>query len=173
MFDRASGSFRHKNETPVKLTIAGQKAIDAVLFTVNGERLSDVLNDPRSFIPVRTTNGEILIVAKTQIASIVEATDHASEDKDVDAVENKSKSFDPYQTLRISPAASLDEIRSAYRARIKAVHPDTVASIDLNEDLSKAASQATQKIIYAYRRIMHERKTTDSVSEEEAETATA
>ncbi len=173
MFDRASGSFRHKNETPVQLKLAGQDPIDAILFNVNGERLSDVLNDPRAFIPVRTSNGEILIVAKTQIASIVEAVDQKSEDNGADAVENKSKSFDPFQILRISPEASLDEIRSAYRARIKAVHPDTVASLDLNEDLSKAASQATQKIIYAYRKIMRDRKSSEPESEEDSATATA
>lgn len=173
MFDRASGSFRHKNETPVQLRLAGQEAIDAVLFTVNGERLSDVLNDPRSFIPVRTTNGEVLIVAKTQIASIVEAKTDKSEEKTVNAVDNKSNSFDPYQTLRVSPEASLDEVRSAYRARIKAVHPDTVASLDLNEDLSKAASQATQKIIYAYRKIMRDRKSAETISDEDTAEATA
>ena len=173
MFDKASGSFRHKNETPVQLTLAGQETIEVVLFTVNGERLSDVLNDPRSFIPVRTASGEILIVAKTQIAAIVEAANSKSSEKRTDAVANKSNSFDPYQTLQISPDASLEEVRTAYRARIKAVHPDTVASLDLNEDLSKAASQATQKIIYAYRKIMRERKTSETVTDKGTVEATA
>ena len=151
----------------------GQAPIAATLFNVNGERMSDLLNDPRSFIPVRQSNGDILIVAKTQIASIVETEDRTTEKQKTDSGDQKSKSFDPYQTLRISPEASLEEIRTAYRARIKAVHPDTVASLDLNEDLSKAASQATQKIIIAYRKIMQERKQAESTANTDSADAKA
>ncbi len=169
MFDKSSGSFRHKNETSARLQMMGEEAIDVTLFTVNGERLSDVLNDPRSFIPVRTSTGEVLIIAKTQISSIVDAAQQSKEEKIFEPREKNNSTFDPYQALRISPNASLEEIRAAYRERIKAVHPDTVASLDLNEDLSKAASQATQKIIYAYRKIMRERKLSDNVDMKEAE----
>lgn len=152
MFDKASGAFRHKNEAPVQLQLAGADPVEAFIFHVNGERLTDLLNDPRAFIPIRMTNGEVMIVAKSQIASIIE-TEH----RDHDDVKPAPRSFDPYETLRISPSASTDELRAAFKARIKAVHPDTVASLGLDEDLAKAASQATQKIIYAYRKIMRER----------------
>ena len=152
MFDKASGAFRHKNETAVRLQIAGEAPVEGFIFHVNGERSTDLLNDPRAFIPIRKANGEIMIVAKTQIASVIE-TDHVEEEESKPA----QRSFDPYETLRISPSASTDELRAAFKARIKAVHPDTVASLGLDEDLAKAASQATQKIIYAYRKIMRER----------------
>ena len=171
MFDKATGAFRHKTETTVQLQLTGQKPVEASVFHVNGERLTDLLNDPRAFIPVRSATGDIMILAKTQIASIIEFETRQREETPDEPSKRASKSFDPYLTLRISPDASHEEIRAAYRARIKAVHPDTVASLDLDEDLSKAASQATQKIIYAYRKIMRERKLSDDVGSEESEEA--
>ena len=159
MFDKATGAFRHKNEKAVQLHISGREPMAATIFHVNGERLTDLLNDPRAFIPVRAASGEMMIVAKAQIASIIEIDEEqeaAAEDKLPG--KNAPRAFDPYETLRISPDARHEELRAAFRARIKAVHPDTVASLGLDDDLSRAASQATQKIIYAYRKIMRERK---------------
>lgn len=166
MFDKATGAFRHKNEKVVQLHIAGREPMAATIFHVNGERLTDLLNDPRAFIPVRAASGEMMIVAKAQIASIIEIDEEqeaAAEDKLPG--KNAPRAFDPYETLRISPDASHEELRAAFRARIKAVHPDTVASLGLDEDLSKAASQATQKIIYAYRKIMRERKAANNAED--------
>ena len=159
MFDKTTGGFRHKNEKTVQLHIAGREPMAATIFHVNGERLTDLLNDPRAFIPVRAASGEMMIVAKAQIASITEM-DEEGETPTEDKLPGKKAptAFDPYETLRIAPDASHEELRAAFRARIKAVHPDTVASLGLDEDLSRAASQATQKIIYAYRKIMRERK---------------
>lgn len=162
MFDKATGAFRHKTETSVQLRLTGQEPVEAFVFHVNGERLTDLLNDPRAFIPVRAASGEMMIVAKTHIASMIETdiedSDAATSDE---PTKRAPKSFDPYATLRISPDADNHELRAAFKARIKSVHPDTVASLGLDEDLAKAASQATQKIIYAYRKIMRERKASE------------
>ncbi len=161
MFDKATGAFRHKTETSVQLRLTGQEPVEAFVFHVNGERLTDLLNDPRAFIPMRSANGEIMIVAKTHIASMIETNIEdttAANDQNDEPVKRAPKSFDPYATLRISPDADNDALRAAFKARIKSVHPDTVASLGLDEDLANAASQATQKIIYAYRKIMRERK---------------
>ena len=151
MFDRTNSGYRHKNEMPVRLQLVGAEPVDASIFHVNGERLTDLLNDPRAFIPVRTEEAGVMIVAKTQIVSILER-----EDDSVNVAES-GKSFDPYIMLRIAKDASLEEIRTAYKARIKSVHPDSVASLGLDEDLEKAALRTTQKLNYAYRKIMRER----------------
>lgn len=166
MFDKATGAFRHKNEKVVQLHIAGREPMAATIFHVNGERVTDLLNDPRAFIPVRIGSGEMMIVAKAQIASITEIDEEqqtATEDKLTG--KKTSGAFDPYETLRISPDATHEELRAAFRARIKAVHPDTVASLGLDDDLSRAASHATQKIIYAYRKIMRERKAANNAED--------
>ena len=67
------------------------------------------------------------------------------------------KKFDPYAVLKLDHSATVNEIRAAYKSRIKAVHPDTIAALGLDEDLADAALKKTQKLNYAYRKIMRER----------------
>lgn len=159
MFDRTSSASRHKLETSVRLQMAGTAPFDATVFHVHGERITDLLNDPRAFIPVRTKDG-VMIVAKTQIVSIIEMKDEEEPVLEVEAEEvepAKNPGFNPYAMLRVAADATTEEIRAAYKKRIKAVHPDTVASLGLDEDLAKAALLTTQKLNYAYKKIMRER----------------
>ncbi len=164
MFDKTSGGFRHKNERPVRLLLVGGEPINATIFHVNGERLTDLLNDPRSFIPVRTDDAGIMIVAKTQIVSILELESETIND-DAGPSKRTGPSFDAYAMLRIDKNASHDEIRAAYKARIKSIHPDSIASLGLDEELGKAALLATQKLNYAYRKILRERGSANSMGE--------
>ncbi len=156
MLDRANGGYRHKNETPVRLQLIGGEPENAHVFNVNGERITDLLNDPRSFIPIRMQSAGVKIVAKTQIVSMLEYGDDDVNPKP-EARPISGKSRDPYAVLRIDQDASVEEIRAAYKARIKSVHPDLIASLDLDEDLSRAALLATQKLNYAYRKILRDR----------------
>lgn len=155
MLDRASGGYRHKNETPVRLQLIGGEPENAHVFNVNGERITDLLNDPRSFIPIRTQSAGLKIVAKTQIVSILEYGDDVNPKSEARPAIGKSRG--PYAVLRIEEDASIEDIRAAYKARIKSVHPDLIASLNLDEDLSRAALLATQKLNYAYRKIMRDR----------------
>ena len=167
-----SGNVRHKNQALVKVTLAGQEPFDATVFLAIGDRLIDLLNDDRAFIPVKRSDGDTIIVAKTQIISIVEA-DAEMEEEAPEAADNSSspqrKKFDPYAMLRIAPDASVDEIRAAYKSRLKAVHPDSIAALGLDDELTKAALQTTQKLNYAYRKIMKDLE--DAPEEQQQEEA--
>ena len=167
------GSFKHRNEVVVDLRLAGRdKPVQATVFVTIGERASDLMNDARAFIPVRFANGETMIIAKTQITSISEgAFNDTAEDTSPDKSwlhgedfssspkpkKKPASSFDAYAALRVSPSATTEEIRSAYKARIKAVHPDRLSAFDLDDEIAKAAVLATQKVNYAYQKIMRER----------------
>ena len=180
VFDTKQRTYRHRSELHVLLRLSGDAApVEATLFASLGERASDLLNDTRAFIPVRLANGETMIVAKSQIASLVEDQNPsagASEDvpkskfygEDFSSAPKQpgkaEKTFDAYATLRVSPSASNEEIRAAYKARMKAVHPDALASLGLDEDLAKAAVLATQKVNYAYNKIMRDRETATNVT---------
>jgi hypothetical protein len=170
-FDSKARTFRHRNEINVLLQMTDTvEPINAIVYTSLGERASDLLNDSRAFIPVRLDGGETMIVAKTQIKSLVEQSAETEKpdlkgecfDKKHDAQPETKKqtlaSYDPYILLRVARDANIEEIRSAYKARIKAVHPDALASLCLDEDIEKAAVLATQKVNYAYRKIMQERE---------------
>lgn len=234
MFEK-SGT-KYKVEEFVEITLAGQQPFEAVVFLSIGDRLIDLLNDQRLFIPVKRMDNSTIIMAKSNIVSIVEkdpfanqkSADEANvgqdltpqydesdeENEDIAASDEsgsgktsteeppfaerkdnaegtesagaqsdnaqsgnsksdnaksdqqnrrrrrrkKAPEFDAYAILKVSPDASLEEIRSAYKSRIKAVHPDSVAALDLDEELIRAAIHTTQKVNFAYHHILKERK---------------
>jgi len=158
MFEKTT-SFRQTNQVDIELTLAGQEPFESAVYLMVGARVTDLLNDDRSFIPVQGPEGGVMVVAKSQIISIIERD--AGFDPDAEEEETAStakKSFDPYKALRIDPAAPFDEIRNAYKKRMKAVHPDSIAALDLDEDLARAAVLATQKVNYAYKMIIKQRR---------------
>lgn len=169
VFDTKNRTFRHRNEIDVLLRLKDSaEDIPVTIFASLGERALDLLNDERTFIPVRQPSGEIALIAKTQIASLTERKGENEKEEEPELLEEDfsqestketaaKNSFDPYAMLRISPQASPEEIRAAFKARIKAVHPDALAFLDLDEDIKKAAILATQKVNYAYQKIMRER----------------
>jgi hypothetical protein len=221
MFEK-TGSARFKKEAKVTMTLAGQKPFRASVFLGVDERLIDLLNDQRAFIPVRKSDGSMLIIAKTNIVSIIEATPDAADAPHFDPTtalpENEEgararreakeeaeaeaefqraeadfakakakpkeeakeeakekprvrKTYDPYEVLRVSRDASMAEIRRAYKARMKAVHPDAIAALDLDEDLERAALLAAQKVNHAYQQLVKERKAAAKEDAEESDAA--
>lgn len=208
MFEK-TGSARYKKEVKVTVTLTGQKPFAASVFLMIDERLIDLLNDLRAFIPMRKTNGSVAIVAKANIVSIIEAgaemdeapifdptmalpegeeaaraRQEAKEQAEAEAAYKKAeeqfakarakpaeepkeeskekprvrRTYDPYEVLRVARDASTAEIRRAYKARMKAVHPDAIAALDLDEDLERAALLTAQKVNHAYQQLMKERK---------------
>jgi len=166
---------RKKIEVAVTMSLAHDEIFSGAVFLDANERLIDLLNDARAFIPVRRDDGATVIVAKSNIVSIIERpgqdtfqnADDATEDDAGGAGEQDSggepgqprrSNFDPYKVLRISPDATIDEIRRAHKVRIKAVHPDTLVGLDLNDEIQKAAMAAAQRINVAYNRILKERR---------------
>jgi hypothetical protein len=187
MFDK-SGTLRYKKEARVTVALASQEPFDASVFLKVDERLIDLLNDARGFIPVKRADGSTIILAKSNIVSIIE---RSSDDPDVQpdepdtgdarasapdpeeearAAEAREKArgqrsrfkrtYDPYEILRVSPDATIEEIRKAYKARMKAVHPDSIAALDLDDDFERAAILAAQKVNHAYQKILKDRKET-------------
>jgi molecular chaperone DnaJ len=61
---------------------------------------------------------------------------------------------DPYRVLGVSPTASDDEIKSAYRTLAKKYHPDNYA----NSPLADLASEKMKEVNEAYDQIVNERK---------------
>ncbi|MEE2756861.1 MAG: J domain-containing protein [Myxococcota bacterium] len=57
-------------------------------------------------------------------------------------------SFDPYRILGVNPSANADELKSAWHARIKIFHPDTLGSAPEHE--RKASEEMTKLLNAAY-----------------------
>ena len=61
--------------------------------------------------------------------------------------ERKKKMTDPYKVLGVSPNASDDEIKSAYRALVRKYHPD---NYDDDNPLKELANEKMQDISSYY-----------------------
>ena len=157
MIGSGTNHIRQKNQATVKVHLVGGEPFDAVVFLTFGDRLIDMLNDERNFIPVKKTDGSVVIVAKRQVISIVEA-DAVDPEEEVEREEverqHARRRLNPYTLLRVEEDASMEEIRAAYRARLKAVHPDTLAGLDLDDEIAEAALKSTQRVTFAYRKII-------------------
>lgn len=197
MFDK-SASARHKNEVRVIVTLSGQEPFEAFVFLKIDERLIDLLNDQRQFIPIKRADGTTLIAQKRNIVLVVEVEDEETRAAGADAAaagepapegarepaedhsmakdgeegespkepqQRARRGIDPYEILRIPPTATIEEIKRAYHARIKAVHPDTIARLELDEDIERAANVTAQRVNRAYRTLLRERKRNAAQSE--------
>ena len=136
---------RSKSELMVRLCLTSGEAVEGDLFVAQGERLAEVLNDERAFLPLRIGDA-VEVIAKTQIArasAIGEAPREAT---------------DPYAVLRLPRTASDEELRAAWMNGLKACHPDRLAALDLAPEVVNAARRAAQRVNGAYEAIRAERR---------------
>ena len=145
MFEKAQIR-RSREKMEVTMRLANGDTLDGHVFVASDERVSDLLNDERAFLPVETLT-ETVMVAKTQIAEV----------RTIAAVET-NESGDPYEILRIERHASDEELRSAWMGRVKRCHPDRLAALEMDEEIVQAARRACQRINAAYDQAIRERK---------------
>ena len=59
-----------KTEVPVTIVLLDGTAVDCNIFVEDGQRLLELMNDQRNFIPYTNSEGEITIIQKSIIARI-------------------------------------------------------------------------------------------------------
>ena len=74
------------------------------------------------------------------------------------AAESKNTLADAYTVLNLTPAASDEEVKKAYRRLLSQHHPDKLVAKGLPEEMMKMAAQRTHQIRSAFERIRDERK---------------
>ena len=78
-----------------------------------------------------------------------EQQDTSNKNKQKDYSQNMQLSLDDvYKILEIKPNSSVEEIKSAYKKKIKEYHPDRLSG--LGAELQNLANQKTQEINSAY-----------------------
>jgi len=60
---------------------------------------------------------------------------------------------DPCDILEVKRGASMDEIKKAYRAKLKKFHPDTVANLKLDSEYKQMFEEKTREIQKAYEQL--------------------
>ena len=113
------------------------------LFVTPTQRLSDLLNDQRSFLPLQTADGLIVQLAKSTIAKVVQ----------LDQKAEAAAITDPYDILGVSPRVSDQKLKETYHALCTEYHPDKLLSVGVATEFIDLANTRITRIIDAYRRV--------------------
>ncbi len=146
---QSGDTFRvHKTRHRVAVTLTDGSVITGFLFLGARERLLDVFNDQRSFLPIKTVDERLVFLAKSSIT--------LAEPVPETAVQRAShyEGDNPYAILGVAEGADEATVKSAYHDLMRAFHPDQVIAAGLGEGLVKLAEERVQRINAAYRVLM-------------------
>ncbi len=119
-----------------------------ILFVTPMQRLSDLLNDSREFLPLQTTDGLIVHIRKSTIAKAVQLNQNVE----------SNAIIDPYEVLGVPRRIGDKELKKAYHNLCSQNHPDKLLPLDLSPDFTKMANLRLSRIIDAYKRIVTMRR---------------
>jgi hypothetical protein len=145
MYDSEHRVQKVKLEVEVALDDGAQ--LLGFLFVKQMQRLSDLLNDARDFLPLQTPDGLIVHLKKATIARVTQ----------LDQAVETGEATDPYEILGISPRTGDEELRRAYHELCARHHPDKLASLGLAAEYIDLANSRIIRVIDAYGRIQKER----------------
>lgn len=132
-----------KLKVEVEIELENTTRLLGFLFVKHMQRVSDLLNDSRQFIPLQVSDGRIVHLQKTKIASVSQLV----QEKDQEDI------ADPYEILGVVPSISDEQLKAAYHNLCSDYHPDKLQGLGLPPDFSEIANSRIVRIIDAYRRI--------------------
>lgn len=141
-----TSNFRSKKKVRVNIRLEDGTFLDGHVFCALEQRVSDLLNDEREFLPFESMNEDIIMLRKG-VVSQIQAREESSE---------KQISSDPYKLLGLERGATRSEIREAYHDKVRAYHPDRIISLDLPEDMTDYANDMLSRINAAYESLMQQ-----------------
>ena len=137
-----------KWQVEVEVNLNGGERLLGILFVKPMQRLSELLNDSREFLPLQTTDGLIVHIRKSTIAKAVQLNQNVE----------SGAIIDPYEVLGMSPRISDEELKRTYHKLCSHNHPDKLQSLDLSPDFTDMANSRLRRIIDAYNRIVTMRR---------------
>jgi hypothetical protein len=143
-----SGQKLSKIDIEVEVHLDDGSHFLGVLSLSQGQRVSDLMNDERNFIPVQLPGGSVVIQRKTAITKV------APLDQQVDQTEAR----DPYDVLGVSHSVSDEELKKFYYNLCAENHPDRVQSSGLSPHYVEMANSRMIRINDAYQRILEMRQ---------------
>jgi DnaJ like chaperone protein len=132
-----------KIKIDVQVELHNGKQLLGVLFLRRDQRISDLLNDQRTFLPLENTDGLIVNLAKAYIAKVVQLGQVAS----------MKAATDPYLVLGVDKSASDDEVHDTLQRRAQNYHPDVIQGAGLPREFVDLANTQMARMNDAYERI--------------------
>ncbi|MEL7492142.1 MAG: hypothetical protein AAGJ73_15645 [Pseudomonadota bacterium] len=145
----------------VRLINFNDTIIEGYVFLAYNQRVSDLLNDDRDFLPVATDAGEMRVMSKRAIMEIEVIEDDSErnrrkEDRSEEVVQLMSGNA--YDILGAQQNADDATIRAIYLDKIASVDPTKVLEAFNNSELAQAAEQLANRYSTAYDAITHTRQ---------------
>ena len=137
----------HKRKIEVKVELDDGTTLLASLFLMQQQRVSDLLNDDRRFLPLQTSEGIITNIRKNAIYRVTPMGQEIQEDHD----------NDPFKILDVPTTITDDELREVYVKLAHDYHPDRVQASGLSADFIELANTRMARINDAYNRIARAR----------------
>jgi DnaJ-domain-containing protein 1 len=135
-----------KTATLVEISLADGSMILGKLFVSPQARLTDVLNDDRTFLPVESTDGIFFALAKTAIKQVTLPAPQAP----------VYKGANPFLILGVKEGASHEELKKAYHQLSLVNHPDRIRGFGLGADYQELATNNMSRINNAYAQALKE-----------------
>ena len=133
-----------KEKMSVEMEIDGGARLMGHMFVAQNQRIPDLLNDDRDFLPFENLDSSIFIF-------------HKSAARGVKPVEKKNtanvEADNPYGVLGVADDASDVEIREAYHRCVQENHPDRLQSMSLPAEFVRLAHERMTSINDAYAKI--------------------
>jgi len=137
-----------KRKLLVELELTDGQAMSGHLFVGQQQRLSDLMNDERIFLPFASLDGTVTIAHKSGIRRV----------RPIDHVATASEGDDPFTILGLSEKATEAEIKQAYHRKAQELHPDRLAALGVAPELVRFASDRLARINEALSKIKRKRQ---------------
>ena len=145
---------RSKSRIEVELYLSDGTYLFGKVSVLPDERLSDLMNDEREFLPIENSQGTVLIVRKGYISKVVQLDQHIK----------SGRMTDPYEILGVTRKASNEEVAQRYYKISGENHPDKLVAAGVSEEFVRMANSRMARINDAYQRIMASRQKQDKAA---------
>jgi DnaJ-domain-containing protein 1 len=130
--------------TAVEISLFDGSALFGKLAVPVQGRLTDLLNDPREFVPVECADGSFVAVSKRAIKQVTLPG----------PVPQAYHGDDPYRILSVAEDISPEELKKTYYQLCARHHPDHIRGLGLGPEYEQLATQNMTRINSAYTRIL-------------------
>jgi len=139
---------RKKEKSRVTIELEGRPAIEGYLFRIPGERIIDLLNDEREFLPIELLSGDSILVQKANIQLVEQST----EGKQADPL----FSGQPGEIFEFDNGTTPEDLKIKLESILKKIHPEIVTQAKLHPALTDCARMLTTRLISSYQNALEE-----------------
>jgi DnaJ-domain-containing protein 1 len=139
-----------KTKLGVEMELDGGLRMAGSVFVSQRQRLPDLLNDDRDFLPFESSEGIISIIRKSTIRRVTP----------LNQVTVPSLTSDPYEILGVAPTISDEELKAVYHRKVTETHPDKLLAMGLPHEFVALGNEKVARINDAYDRIRKLREVT-------------